>query len=350
MGTFAQFAAVNTKIKILQRDLLKDTDYKRMLEARDVEEVVRYLKENTRYGELLTDGDIVNPRIDQLELIFRTHVLKRYETLIHYLVDQYRFLFRVIFMRYEVENLKLIIRAVTRKEDLTPLVDSFYRSSVIPQLDYQQLTVAKTFEEVIHYLQNTPYYKVLAPFVGEAPNRLLFYVEMSLDRMYFKKLAAVTRKLQRDDKMLVSELLGKNSDILNIQWIYRGLKYYHISSEELFNYSLPSGYLLDLKSLRDLCYSADEKDLVEKLKKTRYAFLFEIETDYERFMEIGMERYLFKLLKSMELKSFMTILPTIIYIHRLEFEMRDMFSLLEAKKFGLSGDDIQQFLVRTLPG
>lgn len=348
MGTFAQFAAVNTKIKILQRDLLKDNDYRRMLEAKDVKEVVSYLKEQTRYGALLTD-EIVEPvQINKLEVVFRTHILKRYETLIHYLVDQYRFLFRVIFMRYEIENLKMIIRAVSRKENLAPLVDSFYQSSVIPQLDYKQLTMAKTIEEVIHYLQNTPYHKVLAPYVGEAPNRLLFYVEMSLDRMYFKKLAAVTRKLQRDDKMLVSELLGKNADILNIQWIYRGLKYYHISAEELFNYSLPSGYMLDLKSLRDLCYSADEKDLVEKLKKTRYAFLFQEETDFERFMEIGMERYLYSLLKSLELKSFMTILPTIIYIHRLEFEMRDLFSLLEAKKFGLSSDDIKHFLVRPL--
>lgn len=350
MGTFAQFAAVNTKIKILQRGLLKDNDYRKMLDARDAEEVVRYLKEQTRYGELLTVDDAGPVQISKLQVVFRTHILERYETMIHYLVDQYRFLFRILFMRYEIENLKMIIRAVTRKEDLTQMGDSFYKSTVIPQLDYKQLTMAKTFEELIHYLQNTPYHKVLAPFAGETPNKLLFYVEMSLDRLYFKKLAAVTRRLQRDDKMLVAELLGKNSDILNIQWIYRGLKYYHISAEELFNYSLPSGYMLDLKSLRDLCYSADEKDLVDKLKKTRYAFLFENETNYERFMEIGMERYLFSLLKSLELKSFMTILPTIIYIHRLEFEMRDLFSLLEAKKFGLSADDIKHFLVRPLAG
>ncbi len=350
MGSFAQFAAVNTKIKILQRDMLKDSDYERMLEARDVEEVVRYLKEQTQYGALLTDYDTGAVEIGKLQVVFRTNILKRYEALIHYLVDQYRVLFRVIFMRYEIENLKMIFRAVIRKEDLSPLVDSFYRSSVIPSLDYQQLTMAKTVEEVIHYLQNTPYHKVLAPYAGESPNRILFYVEMSLDRMYFKRLAAVTRKLGQDDKMLVAKLLGKNTDILNIQWIYRGLKYYHISSEELFNYSLPSGHMLDLKGLRELCYSADEKDLVEKLKKTRYAFLFKEDTDFERFMELGMERYLYSLLKSMELKGFMTVLPTIIYIHRLEFEMRDLFSLLEAKKFALSAEDIKHFLVRPLAG
>lgn len=348
MGTFAQFAAVNTKIKILQRNFLKDEDYLRMLDARDADEVVRYLKANTCYGVLLADEDAGPVQINKLELIFRTHILKRYEALIHYLVDQYRYLFRIIFMRYEIENLKMIIRAVTRKEDLAPLVDSFYRSSVIPQLDYKQLIMAKSMEELVHYLQNTPYHKVLAPYIGESPNRLLFYVEMSLDRVYFKKLAGAVRKLQLDDKVLVSELLGKNTDILNIQWIYRGLKYYHISPEELFNYSLPSGYMLTLTNLRDLCYSADENDLIGKLKKTRYAFLFQEENDFERFMEIGMERYLFSLLKTMDRKSFMTILPTIIYIHRLEFEMRDLFSLLEAKKFGLSADDIRHFLVRPL--
>lgn len=350
MGTFAQFAAVNTKIKALQRDLLKEDDYRRMLDARNVEEVVQYLKENTAYGALLEDIDTGPVQINKLEVVFRTHILKRYETLIHYLTEKYRILFRIIFMRYEVENLKLIIRAVTRKEDLAPLVDSFYQSSVIPQLDYKQLTMAKTFEEVIHHLQNTRYHKVLAPYAGESPDRLLFYVEMSLDRMYFKTLAVATSKIEPEDESLVTELLGKNTDILNIQWIYRGQKFYHISSEELFNYSLPTGAQLDLKSLRKLCYAADEGDLIEKLKKTPYAFLFQEDENFERFMEIRMERYLFSLLKKMDKKSFMTFLPTVIYIHRLEFEMRDIFSILEAKKFNLSFEDIKQFLVRPLAG
>lgn len=348
MGTFAQFAAVNTKIKVLKRDFLTTNDYLHMLEARSVEDVVRFLKEDTRYGALLVDFDPANAPIGKLEVLFRVHTLKRYEKMVHYLRDQYRVLFKVIFMRYEVENLKLILRAVTRKESLEPLVEGFYRSSVIPHLDYQQLVMAKSIEEAIHYLQDTPYYKVLFPYIGESPNRLLFYMEMSLDRMYFRRLDNVIRKLDAKDKGRVEEFLGKNSDILNIQWIYRGLKFYHISPEELFNYSLTSGHALDLKKLRELCYSADEKDLVEKLRKTRYAFLFAEDTDFEPFMEIGMERYLYSLLKTMEKNSFDTVLPTIIYIHRLEYEMRDLFSLMEAKKFGLGAEETKQFLVRSM--
>lgn len=348
MGTFAQFAAVNTKIKVLQRSLLKVEDYKRLIDARTLDEAVAFLREHTPYGAIMGSDDAGPKTIRDLEKLFRVQLLGKYEKLVHYLSDQYRDLFRIIFMRYEVENLKLIFRALHRHENLELLIDGFYRSEVYPQMDYQRLIMAKSIEEAVHLLQGTHYHRTLVPYVGEKPERILFYLEMNLDRIYFNRLSQAVSQLPKPERTLVKGFLGKNTDILNIQWIYRGMKFYRISPEELFNYCLVSGDALNLETLRQLCYAADVNDLATRLRKTSYAFLFKEGEDIDRFMELGMERYLFSTLKGLERKGHMTVLPAIIYIHRLEYEMRDIFSLLEAKKFGMGAEDTRMFLVREI--
>lgn len=344
MGSYSQFGAVNTKIKVLQRSFLKDQDYTRLLEAPSLRDAVSYLRQFTPYGESIAADEVLSIR--ELEGRFRVKLLQKYEKLVHYLMDPYRELFRIIFMRYEVENLKLIFRAILRQEATEALAEGFYRSELFPQIDYQRVLTAKTLEAAVQMLQGTVYHRVLVPYVGERPEKVLFYLEMNLDRVYFNKLAQAVERLPREERALVAELLGKNTDMLNLQWIYRGLKYYRISPEELFNYSLTSGYGLRLEELRQLCYAADAQDLTARLRKTGYAFLFEEGVDIDRFMELGMERYLYAMLREMGRRGAMTILPAILYIHRLEYEMRDLFSLLEAKKFGMSAEDTRKFLVR----
>lgn len=346
MGSYGQFGAVNTKIRVLQRAFLKDQDYIRLLEAPTVEAAVAYLRQSTVYGEGLPAEEVLTVR--ELEKHFRVHLLQKYEKLVHYLMDPYRELFRVIFMRYEVENLKLIFRALNRNEPLEELIQGFFTSELFPQVDYRRLQTAKTIEAAVQVLQGTVYHRVLVPYVTERPDRILFYLEMNLDRIYFNRLSKSIAKLPKAEAELVSELLGKNTDMLNIQWIYRGLKFYRISPEELFNYCLTSGYGLRLEELRQLCYAADIGDLTARLRKTGYGFLFAENVAIDRFMELGMERYLFNLLREMGKRGGMTILPAILYIHQLEYEMRDLFSLLEAKKFGMGAEDTKKFLVREI--
>lgn len=348
MGTYGEFGALNTKIKVLKRSFLKDQDYIRMMDANTVDEAIAYIQSHTAYGNAVSEQGEDRVSIRQLEEILRVETFKKYEKLVHYLTDKYRDFFRVVFMRFEVENLKLIFRALNRKEPVEPLIAGFYRSDVFPQLDYGKFTQVRTVEDAVKQLLGTPYYRVLIPYVTERPERILFYLEMNLDRTYFNKMAQAINDLPKGERRLVSELLGKNADILNIQWIYRGRKYYGISSEELFNYCLASGHYLNLSGLKQLCYALDADDLVARLRKSSYAFLFSEAQNIDRFMELGMERYLFSTLTALGKKGRMTILPAVIYIHRVEYEMRDIFSLLEAKKFGMGADETKQFLVRVI--
>ncbi|MGB3365852.1 MAG: V-type ATPase subunit [Acidaminobacteraceae bacterium] len=347
MSSVIKFAAVNTKVRALERYLLSNKDYQNMIQSKNVTEIMNYLKEKTLYGEFLEDFDTQNGRVDLLEVRSRMFVFKRYEKLVHYFTGENKKLFKMLFMRYEVENLKLLIRAVYRNEDIERVSNELIESHMFSKIDYKRLGSSTNIEELINNLKGTLYFKLLKPYINENPNRLMFYMEMNLDRIYFKMLGKQIYKLPSSDQKPMLELLGKNTDILNIQWIYRGLKFYKLSPEELFNYSLEYGYI-KFDKLKELCYSSSKEDFIEKLSETRYGFLFEDVATMDQFMERSMERYLYKVLINLKKQAKMNIMPSIIFMHELEFEMRDIFTLLEAKRYNFTEEETKGFLVRVI--
>ncbi len=273
-----------------------------MLVLSDEKEVINYLKDQTLYGEFIGHLDFDQLAVDYLEAKARQFVFQRYEKLVHYFTDEHRKLFKMLFMRYEVENLKLLLRAIYRNENIERITNELMVSALFSKIDYEDIGRSKTVEELVLSLKDTPYYRVLIPYINENPNRLMFYMEMNLDRIYFKLLGEQIKRLSGDDREPMLELLGRNTDILNIQWIYRGLKFYKLSPEELFNYCLGNGYM-KFKKLKEFCYSKNEDEFIDQLRSSKYHFLFEDVETVDQFMERSMERYLYKVLTGLEKKK-----------------------------------------------
>ena len=84
-----------------------------------------------------------------------------------------------------------------------------------------------------------------------------------------EKIRKKAKKLSKEDERIVIEALGINIDLINIQWIYRAMKNYRISLEEILIYSIPNGYKLTYPKLKELIYSKGVEDFIEKVKKTK---------------------------------------------------------------------------------
>jgi V/A-type H+-transporting ATPase subunit C len=176
-------------------------------------------------------------------------------------------------------------------------------------------------------------------------------MEMSLDIYYFKRLnGEMKKRFGQKKRNTILEILQKNSDLLNIQWIYRGKKYYDFSSEELLNYVLLTGYYFKYKDLKSLCYAKTTKELINKLEHSKYGFLFKDEENFEFLMERNVERYIYQLFKDLEKVATLNINKSIGYMHKLEYEMRDIFTILESINYGLEVKEIQKKLVREVRG
>ncbi|MBN2260165.1 MAG: V-type ATPase subunit [Clostridiales bacterium] len=342
MNNVTLHSASNSKAKALMGRLLSDLDYKKLEETKNFNEFLLYLTKNTFYSNVFPIVDDIIHR-NQVEIGMKKNILKNFEKFYHYYNDDYRKLFKILFMRYEIENLKLFLRALTRNEEIQHLKEHLITSEIYSSLDYSRLLKSRNIGEFIESLSGTQYYQLLKVYLVEESEKMQFYMEMVLDRVYFRNLKEIIIKLQGKDKKLMEELLGVNSDLLNIQWIYRAKKFYFLSPEEILNYTLESGLKYDFKRLKVFCYMDPIEDLVNIIMKTEYKVLF---SDGDIFMERNMERYLFYLLDSLIKKGNQTIIIPIAYMHKLEYEARDLYSILEGIKYEVK--NIDEYLVRIL--
>lgn len=348
MESIKRFAAINTKVRTLEGRLLTKNDYRKLISMRSVKNIARYLKDNTSYKDIMEDVDVTSLKADELELLLKKYIVSQYEKLIHYFTDEYRKLFKTLFIRYEIEDLKLFLRASTREENLENVRELIVYSGIYSNVDYNALSSSKDLEELIDNLKGTIYHDALKAYTKETLEKKLFYMEMSLDRLYFKLLSDQTEKLDRKDRDIFRELLGKNIDLLNLQWIYRGLRFYGLSPEELINYTLHNGYYLNFKRIKELCYTKNEKELIEKMLDSKYGFLFDNKDTLEIYMERRIERYLYFLLLDYKKREKMNIIESVVYMHLLEYEMRDIISIVEAVRYGMDEESSKKFLVRRL--
>lgn len=344
MGDIKRFATVNTKIKALEALLLNKQDYKLLVAMEEPEDIVAYLKEMTAYKSVLEEENTTQVDIINIGGLLKRDIIEKFERLSHYYTDAYRKFYKAVFIRYEIEDVKLLLRMLIRKETIKNL-DNHISHTKYHRLDIRALSKVASVEELVDSLKGLPYYKLLKYYLEEDPDKMMFYMEMSLDHYYFKTLYKKIKGFTTEDRQLMEESIGQNIDVQNLQWIYRGLKYYGLSPEELLNYTLNAGYRLKYRALKVLCYTEDMTLLAERIRATHYGDLFSGGGQETLFYELNMERYLLDLMKTLQKEHPMTILETVIYMHKKEYEVRDIFTLLEAKRYHAPIEDVKKFLV-----
>lgn len=339
MDKVGTHAAANAKANAMLGKLLKDKDYHELLKLETVNEVMDYLRLHTHYSYIFAELD---DDTEANEVIMKRHFFKAYEKLYHFYIDEYRDFFKALFMRYEVENLKLYLRAVARNEKLDSIASHLIISDIYSNLNYSSLNQATNIMEFLEDIKGTPYYSTLDAFVDEEPTSMVFHMEMVLDQVYFNTLQEAIMNLSNTDKKLMLELLGINVDILNVQWIFRGRNYFDISSEELFNFTLNGGKRYDYKALKKFCYMELE-DFKKVVSSGEYKDIF---ADKDYMMERAMERQLYYELDNFTKLSGLSIVLPVVLIFKFEYEIRDLFTILEGIKYHAS--DISELLIRDL--
>jgi V/A-type H+-transporting ATPase subunit C len=347
MSNISRFAAVNTKIKALEGEFLTIENYKNILEQKSVADAARYLRNETSYKEVLKDIDINNIRRASLEGLAKQKMLLNIEKIVHYFNGNYKSFINTLYAKYEIEELKSLARAVYNGRDITP-----YRNSVFigkySKVDEEKVFNAKYIRDIIAAFEGTVFYRYLQPLLDNNLRENLFRFEMVLDASYYEILQKEWEKLDKHDIKVLEKAQGIMADLLNIQWIYRGIKFYHLRPEELINYTIHIGYRLSTEFLKKLCYSKSLDEFYDMVSQTKYSFLFKHDATTDIFMERRLERYIYFELKALERNNPMTIITTFAYIKFLEVEVRDIISMVELIRYGMPAEEAEKYLIRPL--
>ncbi|WP_138159561.1 V-type ATPase subunit [Peptoniphilus catoniae] len=336
MSFTSKFDAIDAKLSAMNAKLLKDEDFIELAHKDNLQEILNYLKDKDYYKEL-NSFDSIYEAEEKLNLSRISKIKK----LIHYLSGPYKDFAKALLREFEIRDLKKIIRTIYLNEDIKDLKN---RLLILEPGDLSELK-GGSLESFVNSLNDSLYYKTLNPYKDIKEDVVLFYMEMNLDRLFYSELYNISKDFSKRDRENFSLIYGQRIDLLNIRWIYRGLKYYDLYREELINFSMLGGYYYNYDDLRELCYKETTEDFINEVKKSPYGFLFEGDK-VDIYMDRRAGRYLYYLAKSNFTKKegfikFMT------FVFLLEYEVKDIEAIMESIRFNLTFAQTLQYLFRS---
>lgn len=342
------FSTVNTKISAIKAKLLSEEDFIKIVNLNSVQEVFDYLNENTSFREALWDLQGRKVHRNEFEKRLYKYKISVIEKLFLYLNQDYRDLIQAYMLRYEIENLKLVFEFVRGRKKRELIEEHFFTFGRYSNINFTELLKKNSVLEILEEIKDTKYYRLIFPYAQNEDEKFNFYVEMMLDKYYYHQLIQKSQKLLGDKDKKSTEILRRRIDLYNLEWIYRGTKYFDMSKEEILNFVLDYGYLYNYNKLKDIIYKFDVNDLPNLFKNTPYEFLFDCKNNLDLFMERRIDQYLYKKSLSLYNSSALSFGKVSAFIELINFQIKDIISIIESKRYKMSGEEISNYLIRTI--
>lgn len=347
-----KYAAAGTQIRALYSRLLDDATWHDLTVSKGLAETLTRLR-GTAYAELISDEgrpgslETIESRLTGRAAANTRRAMTFIDGAAHELVG-------VWFRHFELENLKAVFRATDQNMDpeairrfLVPLGDH----STLP---WEALLHESSVSALIERLANTHYINPLrAAYRMYQRDHSMFPIEVALDIRYYRDVAAAMDQLHGAERAEAVRLVGTRLDMLNILWALRYRVYYHLSVEEIVNYTLWHTVHTDVDMIREIALGAHPGEIIERIWGAQAIDLAEL-ADFERDearllprMELLLERY-WRRLAWRELHSSPFHLGSVLgYVTLQEIEILDLITLLEAKGMGWSYERVSQHLIRS---
>ncbi len=340
----ARYGYPNAKVRALRSRKLTEQDHHFLLAAKDLPNCLSYLA-TTSYRTCLPDPDKTHPELPILERQLSRPLLDHYAKIIRsFRRIKERDVILALFRRFEGENLKIILRALFANLSRDAVCHLLYPLGRLSDLDWDTLWSCKSISELLEQLRPSIFGKLLQHALPqfEAQGRL-FPLEMTIDLSCFRMLhQAISALGSRYDHVVAEKILRSYIDILNISWVVRLKKDYGLSSEEIVNYTLPSGKLISLTTLNHLARAEDIEVFINHLPMPYQHELSTIR-DWEKVAQ-RLETYFLRTLTRVFLGQPFHIGIPVAYLLEKEIELANLISLLQAKAKNLSVEEISNRL------
>ncbi len=335
------YSGLTTKVRAMKRRLIKSFQYRELASLDSVPGAVDYLRRLPAYGPFLSGTDesqLHRSQIEELLLQSKYHdfsKLYRFSTL-----PQRKFL-DLYFMHYEISALKRCLRGVIRQVpvdlNLALFQDFFERHS---KLDFIKLSTAKGLEEFTESLAGSPYYAALTR-LNRQEGITLFDYEMSLDMIYFHTMWKIKdKKLKRQEREALTQCFGERLDMLNLQWIYRYIQYYHMAPSEICALLIPIFHRLKAEQVSALASAGSVEKFYNLLSTTYYGNRNLMSANWKPDPEALTEQVLDRIHKLTERRDPYSIATVNSYLYFKELEITRIIHIIESIRYGLEPEKI----------
>lgn len=341
MGNMAKYAAINTKIEAMESKLLSEKDYSALIECKSVSDIAEYLKCNTHFKSVLNSYSTETLRRTQFEHLLQTTIVQKLRKLENYLGTAHKFFYKAFLMKFEINDIRLMLRGISKNIPLKNLQDRFLHIEEFENVNFEKLLTIENFQDFINCFEGTVYESAFRNITESDLKIREFHMEMNLNAVYFINLLKLVDKLPKEDRLILRKLIGTNIDLINLQWVYRGKKYYDLLNEEILNYTLPGGYKLSFQYMKKLIYSDSFQETVDAMIQKFNKSFTAIE---DITMQISVNKFLYHEYKQNSKKYPMTAAKILLYSKEIEYEINDIISIIEGIRYGYY--DMSSYLIK----
>ena len=337
--------AILAKARAMYGKCLTDSDYKQLMDCRNVSEVASYLKSRTSYKSALTGLDENDVHRGQLEPMLKQNIYFDVFALSRYAKDKALVFSDFIISEMEIEQIMrcLMLVNIGRSDEYVytmPLsLDKFTKISL------KKLTGVRTYDDLADALYGSKYHAVLQkhrPKDGERIN--IAQIEADLNNQnYAIVMKTIENGKNKSDRDELRDVLAAMLDFRNISSIIRLKKYYKYDQSRIKPLLIPYGRLAG-RTLDELCAAESVQEVFEISRSTYLGRLMSK-------LRYNDQSQMTSSMISMYCRHHLRLSPnpTIVmvsYIYLKEIELKNIINIIEATRYGLSAEEKAKLLVR----
>ncbi|RGY97376.1 V-type ATPase subunit [Clostridium sp. AM58-1XD] len=346
MGNLLTYSGIATKVRAMESRFITEDEFQEMASLSSVTEAQEYLKKLPAYSELLAHVDAELHR-GEIEKLLAQSIHHDFEKLYRFATPPQRKFLNLYFTNFEISMLKSCLRHIFGTAgtplDLSMFQDFFRLHS---KLNPEKLAASRTMTELTDNLEGSPYYR---PFknLENSDHMSLFDYEMQLDIFHFHFIWKHRNKFfTREEQAVITQCFGSKMDLLNIQWIYRSKKYYHLDSASLCPLLIPIHYRLKQDDILKLAESGSTEEFFHLLSFTYYGSLGAADLTDHPNLEAMYKEILDRIysVTSRRYPYSAAVLNSYFYFKNLEIHR--IITTIEGIRYGISTGDIISYSIK----
>ena len=344
MGGVLSYSGLSTKIRAMQSRLATEEQFREIIQLSDVPQVVAYLKRTPEYAKIWSSLDENDLHRGDIEKLLKKSIFQNFARIYHFANRKQRKFLDLYSRRYEIRVLKEVMTNIfdhrnSDAVDVSPYRDFFRLHS---NIDVDKITACTTMEELIASLKGNEFYLPLSK-VQEHGNALLFDYGMALDLYYFTQIWNVRKKLFKGtDLDEITRTYGEKFDMLNLQFIQRSKRYFHMEPADIYALLIPVNYKLKPEEIHDLVEAPTYEEARRIFAKTYYGRKYDqlTVTNLEEFYNFILRNILEKEAR----KHPYSVAVIYSYLYHKEHEVNRLTIAIECVRYGVSPDEAMHYI------
>lgn len=217
------------------------------------------------YGEHVSALSLDEINSISLEAVLLENYAETYNKLVKFSSGSIRNLLLAVLKKFEVSNVKTILRAVKAKIDVEEAMRHIVPLGVLDRNRCRAiLTKSKNIDDVVNSLADLEYGLVMKGVLTEHERTEdLMQLEVVLDKAVYREILESAEKLRGIDKKIARDIIGIELDAINVRIILK-CKALGVSQELIKYYLMPTA-LFDEETLEEATIATSTKEMIGRL-------------------------------------------------------------------------------------